>query len=118
MNRFTYAAAAILAGACALANAQQPADVPKHKCEPKPVLPGQRLMEDASVRKRFQRDIDTYKGCMKAYADERAAMAKAHTDAGNAAINEYNDTMKAMQDAQSGSSGSKDTQKEGGGSYK
>jgi hypothetical protein len=37
---------------------------------------------------------------MKAYADERAAAAKAHTDAGNAAINEYNDTMKALQDAQ------------------
>jgi hypothetical protein len=52
------------------------------------------------VRKRLQRDIDAYKTCMKAYADERAAAAKAHTDAGNAAINEYNDTMKAINDAQ------------------
>ena len=118
MNRITFAAAALLAGAAALANAQTAPEVPKHKCEPKPVLPGARLMEDASVRKRFQRDIDAYKTCMKAYADERATMAKAHTDAGNAAINEYNDTMKAMQDAQSGSSGTKETQKEGGGSYK
>jgi hypothetical protein len=58
-------------------------------------------MEDASVRKRFQRELEEYKNCMKAYADERAAAAKAHTDAGNAAINEYNDTMKALQDAQS-----------------
>jgi hypothetical protein len=59
------------------------------------------MMQDASTRKRFQREIDTYKGCMKAYADERAAAAKAHTDAGNAAINEYNETIKALQDAQS-----------------
>ena len=100
MNRITLAAAALIAGAAALANAQSAPEVPKHKCEPKPTLPGQRLMADDSVRKRFQRDLDAYKTCMKAYADERAAAAKAHTDAGNAAINEYNDTMKALQDAQ------------------
>ena len=90
----------LLAGAATVAQAQQPPDIPKHKCEPKPVLPGPRLMEDNSVRKRFQREIDAYKACMKAYADERAAAATAHTDAGNAAINEYNDTMKALQEAQ------------------
>jgi hypothetical protein len=93
-------AALLLAGVATAAQAQQPADIPKHKCEPKPVMPGPRMMEDNSVRKRFQRDIDEYKACMKAYADERAAAAKAHTDAGNAAINEYNDTMKALQEAQ------------------
>lgn len=93
-------AALLLAGAATAAHAQQPLEIPKHKCEPKPVLPGPRMMEDNSVRKRFQRDIDAYKNCMKAYADERAAAAKAHTDAGNAAINEYNDTMKALQEAQ------------------
>ena len=99
MNRITLAAV-LLAGASPVALAQQTADVPRHKCEPRPVMPGQRMMEDNSVRKRFQREIDTYKSCMKAYADERAASAKAHTDAGNAAIGEYNDTMKALQDAQ------------------
>jgi hypothetical protein len=100
MKRITLAAAALLA--CALANGQQPAapEVPKHKCEPKPTLPGQRLLQEESVRKRFARDVEAYKVCMKAYADERAAVAKAHTDAGNTAINEYNDTMKALQDAQ------------------
>lgn len=102
MNRPTLAVAVMLAGACLLAHAQQPAppEVPRHKCEPKPQLPGPRLMSDDAVRKRFQREIDTYKGCMKAYADERAAAAKAHTDAGNAAITEYNDTMKALQEEQ------------------
>ena len=104
MNRITFAAGVLLAGACAMAQAQQPPapEVPKHKCEPKPTLPGQRMMADASVRKRFQKEIDDYKNCMKVYADERAVAAKAHTDAGNAAINEYNDTMKALQDAQAG----------------
>ena len=100
MNRITFAAAALLTGAAALANAQTAPEVPKHKCEPKPTLPGQPLMADDTVRKRCQRDLDAYKTCMKAYADDRAAAAKAHTDAGNNAINEYNDTMKALQDAQ------------------
>lgn len=99
MNRLTLAA---LATACApaVALAQQPLDIPRHKCEPKPRLPGERMMQEPNVRKNFQRDLDTYKNCMKAYADERATAAKAHTDAGNAAISEYNYAMKALQDAQ------------------
>ena len=100
MKRITLAAAALLA--CALANAQQPAapEVPKHKCEPKPQAPMRALMNDTAARKKFQREVDEYKGCMKAYSDERAAAARAHTEAGNAAINEYNETMKALQDSQ------------------
>lgn len=91
--------AALLAGAAA-AQANTPTDVPKHKCEPKPQLPGQRMMQEPNVAKSFKREVDAYRACMKAYADERQAIAKAHTDAGNAAINEYNDTMKALNDAQ------------------
>ena len=101
MNRFTFAAAT-LACVCSLAaHAQQPApEVPSHKCEPRPQMPGPRMMSDDTVRKRFQREVDAYRNCRKAYADERAAAAKAHTDAGNAAITEYNETMKALQEAQ------------------
>jgi hypothetical protein len=99
MNR-PFLAALLLAGASAIAAAEQPPEIPKHKCEPKPVLPGPRMMQEPNVRKNFQKEVETYKNCMKAYADERAAAAKAHTDAGNAAINEYNDTMKALQEAQ------------------
>jgi hypothetical protein len=95
-------AAALLLAFAAGAQANTPTDVPKHKCEPKPELPGQRMMQEPTVRNNFKRDIDAYKNCMKAYADERAAVAKAHTDAGNAAITEYNETMKALNDAQSG----------------
>jgi hypothetical protein len=99
MNRIIAAAAAALLAAAA--SAQQPApEVPKHKCEPRPQLPMRALMNDPATRKKFQREIDEYKGCMKAYADERAAAARAHTDAGNAAINEYNETMRALQEAQ------------------
>src|SRR5687768_8124625 len=102
MNRTTFAAAALLVLAAAAANAQPAApEVPRHKCEPKPQLPMRTLMSDAATRKKFQREIDDYKSCMKAYSDERASAAKAHTDAGNAAVNEYNETMKALQDAQS-----------------
>ena len=100
MIRFRLAAALALAFVPAMALAQASPDIPKPKCEPKPVLPGPKMLEDNRVRKTFQNDIEAYKNCMKAYADERAAAAKAHTDAGNAAINEYNDTMKAIQDAQ------------------
>ena len=100
MNRLTLAAA-LLAGAIGPAQAQQSApEVPKHKCEPKPQMPMRALMSDNATRKKFQREVDEYKNCMKAYADERAAAAKAHTEAGNAAIGEYNETMKALQDSQ------------------
>ena len=92
-------AAALLAPSFALAQPATP-DVPKHKCEPKPQAPMRALMNDNATRKKFQREIDEYKNCMKAYSDERAAAAKAHSDAGNAAINEYNETMKALQEAQ------------------
>lgn len=102
MNRMTLAAAALLAGALGAAGAQQGAapEVPKHKCEPKPQLPMRALIHDNATRKKLQREIEEYKTCMKAYADERAAAARAHTAAGNSAIDEYNETMKALQDAQ------------------
>jgi methionine synthase II (cobalamin-independent) len=96
----TLAAALALAIAPAIAFSQNPPDVPKHKCDPKPVLPGPKMMEEQRVAKQFKNDIEAYKNCMKAYADERAAVAKANTEAGNAAIDEYNNTMKALQDAQ------------------
>lgn len=96
----TLIAAALLAAFAAGARAGAPADIPKHKCDPKPEIPGERMMQEPQAQKKLQREVDAYKACMKAYADERAAAAKAHMDAGNAAINEYNETMKALIDAQ------------------
>lgn len=100
MNRLTLAGALLALGASPAALAAAPADVPKHRCEPKPVLPGQRMMQDESVRKRFQRELEAYKTCMKEYLDERNAAAKAHGEAAAQAVEEYNATMKALQDAQ------------------
>ena len=101
MKRIFTAAAIVLGAALApLSHAQAPTDVPKFKCEPKPQLPGARLMEEASVRKRFQAELDAYKKCMNAYLEDRKASIKANEAAANAAIEEYNGTMKAMQDAQ------------------
>lgn len=93
-------AASMVACLAAAAQAQTPTDVPKHKCDPKPQLPGARMMQEGNTAKNFQREVDAYRACMKAYADERAAAVKAHTEAGNSAINEYNETMKALQEAQ------------------
>lgn len=98
-------AGAALAGLLAAATAStaaEPPQVPKHECDPKPVMPGPTMRQDPMVVRRLQRDIDRYRECMKSYADERSAHSKAHTDAGNAAINEYNATMKELQEAQKG----------------
>lgn len=101
MKRLITAAALVVGATLAPgALAQAPADVPKLKCEPKPVLPGARMMEEPSVRKRFQSDLDAYKKCMTEYLDARKAAIKANEVAANAAVDEYNGTMKALQDAQ------------------
>jgi hypothetical protein len=102
LTRTTLAAALLLGATLAAAPAAEaaPTEVPPHKCEPKPKLPGPTMRQDKMVVRRFQRDVDQYRDCMKAYADERQAASKAHTDAGNAAIGEYNATMKAIQEEQ------------------
>ena len=93
-------AAALLLAISAAAQANTPTDVPKHKCEPRPQAPGGRMMQEDYVRKNLQRDVDAYKACITAYTKERAAAAKANTDAANAAIEEYDQTIKAVMDAQ------------------
>jgi len=103
MKRMLFAAAALVGAATvplSFAQSTPPTDVPKMRCDPKPQLPGARLMEEPSVRKRFQADLDTYKKCMNEYLEARKAAIKAHEIAANAAIEEYNGTMKALQDAQ------------------
>jgi len=93
-------AAGLLLGAASTLSFAQAADVPKFQCEPKPTLPGARLMEEPSVRKRFQSDIDNYKKCMTAYLDERKAAIAANQAAANAAIEEYNKLMKDLTEQQ------------------
>ncbi len=58
----------------ASAGAQQaaPAEIPKHSCSA-PNMPGSKMMEEATVRRRFENDMKMYGTCMKAYVSERQA---------------------------------------------
>ena len=97
MKRIALAVAFLLATPAALA---QGVEVPKPKCEPKPKMLGPNMMRDRTVKRQFDSDLKKYQECMKAYIAEREASIKAHTAAGNAAIEEYNVTMKELADAQ------------------
>ena len=96
--------AAVLALACGAASAQAPAvEVPKVSCEPKPSLP---MIKDKMVQRNFDRDLKAYKDCIKAYVDAREATIKAHQEAANLAINEYNGVLTSLKDQSSGTSSS------------
>jgi hypothetical protein len=97
-------AAVMLLGA-SVAMAAQPTDIPPVKCEA-PKLPGSRMMEDTSIRKRFERDMKAHEECVKAYVAERNTAAKAHADAvkanneaASAAVNDYNALLKSINEA-------------------
>ncbi len=80
-----------------MASAAPLVDVPKYKCEPKPVFPGGAAMRAVdNKRRQFERDLESYKKCMMAYIEERKAMHEANTTLHKAAIEEYNTTMKEV----------------------
>lgn len=97
----TLLAAAFCATVPFAATAAAPTDVAPARCEPVPKLPGRMQMERSAVLKQFQRDLKQYEECMKTYIEERKAVAKAHQDAANAAVEEYNGVVRALQEAQS-----------------
>ena len=107
MKRIAIAAALLATAGLAFAQADAPkaaapVDMPKAKCEPKPEYPGRLAMQSDLRRNSFTREINAYKTCMMAYVEEHKAQQAAHLTAANAAIQEYNDTMKkiaAEQDA-------------------
>ena len=92
----------LLAGivlAASNAFAQSPAaSIPKPSCE-KPKLPGEMMRSDPSVTKRYNQDVEAWQKCMKGYIDERQAVMKANEEAANSAIKDYNDTIKALNEA-------------------
>ncbi len=73
-------------------------EVAKPACDPKPEFPGHLAMQSDTRRKQFQRDMDKYKECMVAYIDQRKATAQANTEAANGAVDEFNATMKKIND--------------------
>ena len=94
MKRFVIAAALALSVNVPVVYAE----VPKPKCDPKPEYPGRLAMQSDTRRKQFQREMDTYKECMVAFIDARKAATQANTEAANAAVDEYNQTMKKIND--------------------
>ena len=105
MKRLIVAAALLAAAPFTMAQTAEapkapPPDVPKPDCGTPPELPGPTMMQDASVRKRFETDVSKFKDCMKAYVDARQAAAKANADAGNDAVNQFNAWAKALDEEQ------------------
>jgi len=104
MKRIALAAAALL-GCAGAAFAQQPSDVPAHKCGAKPEYPGRLVLTSDTRRRAFDREIKTYTDCMKTYVDDRKKAADANMAAGNAAIEEYNSVIKKIKDDEAAASG-------------
>jgi Spy/CpxP family protein refolding chaperone len=106
MKRIALAASLLLAASAAFAQAPAPAparpapEVPKPKCEPKPEFPGRLAMTSDSRRRLFQREYKDYSDCMKAYVQDRQAASEANLAAGNAAVVEFNDVAKKLNEAQ------------------
>jgi hypothetical protein len=75
-------------------------DVPKPNCGTPPELPGNTMLQDQSVRKRFETDVSKYKECMKTYVDDRQAAARANAAAGNEAVTAFNAWAKALDEEQ------------------
>ena len=107
MKQLSLAAAALLLAATAVS--AQPTDVPAMKCDAKPSVPGERMLAEPSIRRRFEREMKTYGYCVKAYVAERQAAAKslqeaarANAEAGNNAVAEYNAFVKQSNEAAAG----------------
>jgi hypothetical protein len=106
MKFFALAAAALVCIAMPAA-AQQAEAVPAMDCGTAPNVPSARMMEERTIKARFDRDLKQYSDCVKKYAAERQkaavdyqAQAKAHLDAGNKAVNDYNALIKSMKESQ------------------
>jgi len=99
MKRIVPILTLVLAAGAGAAQAQS-SEVPKHKCEPKPEYPGRLIMQSETRRKGFERELKDYQKCMTTYLEERKAAMKQNEENANAAVNEYNETMKTINAAQ------------------
>jgi len=96
MNRIRLAAVLAAAAAALPAQAADAPQVAKPQCDPVPRAPGTAMRNDEFAMKRFKRETQRYGDCMKAYVEEHQSLAKAHQDAANAAADEYNRNIKAI----------------------
>ena len=104
MKQLVVAATLVAVPGLALAQAAAPAapavEVAKPSCGAKPEYPGRLAMQSDLRRNSFRREIETYKTCMMAYVEEQKVRQQAHLSAANAAIQDYNATMKKLSEDQ------------------
>ena len=97
MKHALFATAFAFGATIAAAQAPGPAaplpDVPKPQCE-KPEWPGRHATRNQ--QQNFDRTFKAYGECTKAYVDERQAAARAHQTSAQAAIDEYNAVLTAI----------------------
>jgi hypothetical protein len=93
-----FAAAAFVIGA----NAQTPvpagasaANVPKPSCQKPGDVPSPGLASD-NQRRAWQKDYTAWGECMKKFITEQQAAAEPYNKAANAAIDDYNSTVKML----------------------
>ena len=99
MKKTALAAALFLSAGVAAAQTPAPAapaDVAKPNCGAKPEYPGKLAMQSDLRRNSFKREIDNYKACMMSFVEEHKAKQASAFAAANAAIAEYNETMKKI----------------------
>ncbi len=105
MKRTVFAIALALGTTAALAQAPAPAaapgvSVPAAKCEPKPVYPGVKAIQDDDKREAFTKALKNYQDCVKAYVAERKAFIEASNNGIRAAVEEHNAVMNKFRDDQ------------------
>jgi len=80
--------------ATAASPAASPAvQVPPARCEPKPVYPGMKAIQDDKKRENFQKEIKAFQDCVKAYVAERKAYVEASNVAIRATVEDHNAVM-------------------------
>ena len=81
--------------ASAPASAAMPSsNLQKHNCTKLRPAPAKKFSNDRQL-KEYTRDVDAYRNCLTTFGKEMFAIATQHNDAGNAALQEFNDFVKA-----------------------
>lgn len=93
-------ATAALAQAPAAATAPAATAIPQAKCEPKPVYPGIKAIQDAEKAEAFTKVLKAYQDCVKNYVAERKAFIEASNAAIRTAVEEHNTVINKFREDQ------------------
>jgi len=105
MKRHALSLALAWGATAAFAQAPAPAapatvQVPAPKCEPKPVYPGMKAIQDEDKRESFQKELKAYQDCVRAYVTERKSYIEASNVAIRALVEEHNALMAKIRTEQ------------------